>query len=181
MQSAPQIGASLGLTRAACRYHLAALEAAGLVERVAESEQQPAQRGRPQLLYRRVAQDAPEALAALCGVLLNLLPASEEMLPEIAEGLAAGTSRSGHATRRLNEAVARINALGGQARWMAAARGPQLLIRRCPFAGLVQSHPELCRVEILLLERVVGQAPLQTASHCAGQPQCVFAWNGAES
>ena len=74
---------------------------------------------------------------------------------------------------RLKAAVEVLNELGGLMERELA--GETLCIRgyRCPFAALVQAHPEVCRLAETLLSELVG-VPVQ--EHCLriGPVPCRF-------
>jgi predicted ArsR family transcriptional regulator len=60
------------------------------------------------------------------------------------------------ATRLVN-AVERLNDLGYRARWEAHAESPRLILEHCPFSSLHSIYPELRRLDILLIEALVGE------------------------
>ena len=81
-------------------------------------------------------------------------------------------------TRRLAQAVDRLNELHYQARWEAGASGPRIILGHCPYGGIVESHPELCRVDAFFLEECVGMSAQLTAKLEPGRqglPFCLFA------
>jgi len=58
-----------------------------------------------------------------------------------------------------------LSVLGYEAYWEARHHGPEVTLRRCPFAALREEFPELCAFDQGLLERALGRPVevLQTA------------------
>ena len=172
-----------GLTRADLRYHLTGLVEEGLVELVPRDPGQPVGRGRPIQVYRLAVETAPGNLLGLCHaaleLLLNSLPEAEKeaRLRQLAEMLAGGALPTAHGIQRYNQAAAFLNARNYRARWEASPTGPRFLLRGCPNAALLPSHPELCRMDRHLLEHLTG-LPLQQTARMDVQtgkpPACVF-------
>lgn len=172
-----------GLTRADIRYHLNRLIEEGLVER-AESAGQSA-RGRPSILYKRSAMSARDNFARLSCALLEVLldslaeDATDEALRRLAGKLAGNvnTSSARVTSARFNQAVEVLNAQAYRARWEASPAGPRFLLRACPYAALVEQRPELCRIDMFLLEALTG-LPLKQATRMrsapGSPPACVF-------
>lgn len=177
------------LTRANIRYHLNELLADGVIELVPRDPNLPARRGRPDLLYRLAPGRVPDNLLALSSALLDAVLCSlpvedrETALQGLAARLAGSFVSVANLPQRLNQVSAYLSQHGYLARWEAHARGPRILLRSCPYAALLPTHPELCTLDRFLLERLV-QLPLkQTAQiNLAGgkPPACIFA-SGMES
>jgi predicted ArsR family transcriptional regulator len=43
-------------------------------------------------------------------------------------------------------------------RWEAGPQGPRLIFAHCPYAAIIQKHPELCRMDQHLLEKLMGDS-----------------------
>lgn len=180
--TAGDLSRSLGMTAANIRHHLAVLEANALVEVVGARHQG---RGRPQQVYalsRHVLGDGLDDLAvALFDEWLGSLPPERQdaVLMQIAERLAGDISVSadiGSFPRRLAAVINRLNELHYQARWEAGAAGPRIILGHCPYAAIVSRVPCLCRIDALLLERLL-HLPVRILSRMdAGGLvwQCVF-------
>jgi len=177
-----ELSRALGMTRANIRHHLVVLESNDLVEMVGQRRQG---KGRPENVYglsRRVLGDSLDELAsALLAEWLGGLPEGKQEagLRSVAGRLGSAYSggREGPLVKRLAEVVRFLNSRHYQARWEAGAAGARLILGHCPFLAIIERHPELCRVDALLLEGCLGQAVSQTAKlERAGQglPQCVF-------
>jgi predicted ArsR family transcriptional regulator len=77
--------------------------------------------------------------------------------------------------KRLALVIEKFNALYYQARWEAGAEGPRVLFTHCPYAGVIDKHPELCVMDSALLEELTAQSVEQTAKmEKGGISSCVF-------
>ncbi|MCS7010915.1 MAG: ArsR family transcriptional regulator [Anaerolineales bacterium] len=179
--SALELSRALGMTRANVRHHLMVLEANDLVEVIGR---RGSGRGRPENVYalsRRVLGDSLDHLAsALLTECLGALEgeAREAALRALAKRLAGEDSLTKTTwPRRLNETVRFLNERHYQARWEASAEGPRLILGHCPYAAILDRHPELCRLDALVLEQRLKQKVLQVARLervPSGARQCVF-------
>lgn len=184
--SATDISRAMQMTPANARHHLAHLEANGLIEVV--NQRHAEGRGRPVRVYGLSRAARGDNLGHLAGAILDIWQADlppekrERMLRGIAHRLAAsgqtGSPGAVSLTRRLAQAVDRLNELHYQARWEAGAAGPRIILGHCPYAGIVESHPELCRLDAFFLEECVGMSAQLTAKLEPGRqglPFCLFA------
>ncbi len=187
--SASQIGRSLSMSPAAVRYHLGILQKDG---RIVQQRLEPKRgRGRPEEAYRLSDRLLGENLAGLSDSLLNVwlesLPATGreaalrllgERLARQAPGIEPGVS----ATKRLVQLAERLDSLGYQAHWEAGARGPRILLGHCPYAAIIEGHPELCAVDAAFLGSMVD-APVEQIAKMEPKPggatHCIFAMQEA--
>ena len=172
-----------GLTRADIRYHLSGLVDERLVELVPRDLTQPVGRGRPVQQYRLSAQSSPGNLSALCSaaltLLLDSLPDEEKRakLEQLAEIMAGAPLTSPQGIQRFNQVVARLNQHAYSARWEAHAGGPRILLRGCPYAAQLRNHPELCTMDRLIIQKLLGLPVKQLARMDLEEgkvPACVF-------
>ncbi|MBM3153009.1 MAG: helix-turn-helix domain-containing protein, partial [Chloroflexi bacterium] len=167
--SAPDLAKSLRTTPANIRRHLLLLLEDGLVEVI--GERRSGGKGRPVHLYRSRYPGEGENQHLLLSYLLQSWlggatgKRKAERLAQLARLLAGGDTpdRKNHITRRLGEAVQRLNALNYQARWEASSGGPRLILGFCPYRRLLDGNPELCRMDHDLLERLAGASVTQSA------------------
>lgn len=174
----------LGMTAANIRHHLARMAHEGIVE---AAQQAPAGRGRPTYHYHLTDQVQLNNLSVLANALLlelfEMVPAAER--PAVLQHLAGrllnllsdGSPLPApdlHLTRRLTMAVQILNACHYECRWEAHANGPRLMLSHCPYAALLSQHPELCQVDAILLEKLLGAPMKQTARKGANVPLCIF-------
>jgi predicted ArsR family transcriptional regulator len=190
------LAATLNLTPADIRYHLKVLRGEGLVEALPHKAAPSPGRGRPARAYRLAPAQQRNNLPALCHALLSVYlggaalvdgsaagdaqdsHSPAERMADLAATLAANQSPlAGSLPLRLAQAVEWLNRRQYRARWEAGARGPRLLLRRCPYAVLLAEHPELCEIDRMLLEKVVSVSLRQTdrQNPVTGRPPaCVF-------
>lgn len=171
--SAREISRGLKMSAATVRHHLRILLSDGRLE--SASVRVRAARGRPEKVY-----SIP--LAALGD---NLSALSEALLAETGrtvgiEALAkrlAGESdfASQPIARRLNLVVEKLNQMNYHARWEAGSDGPRAIFGHCPYAAIVARHPELCKMDALLLEKMMGASAEPLTTIREGSSSCVFA------
>lgn len=186
--SAGELSRALQMTEANARHHLAILQEQGLVEVV--GERPPQGKGRPAQLFGPSKQALGNNLARLAKALLaemadegwavrvaRRMAADEETPLPLPASSARAQEGGGHLTQRLVHTVQRLNELHYQARWEAHAGGPRLILRNCPYAAIIEKHPELCQVDAALLEQLAG-APVEQIAKLApergGGVVCVF-------
>ena len=178
--TAAEIARALRVTPANVRHHLSILVMDGRIQALGYRPSE--KRGRPVKIYR--ANDAPD-LSALAEALLSQwlgnVPADEQVvaLKAVAVRLASVEPSGGTLPplRRLALTVEQLTRLGYQARWEASISGPRILLERCPYAGILSRHPELCRMDTFLLEARLSSPIEQTArleQNERGLPVCIF-------
>jgi len=70
-----------------------------------------------------------------------------------------------------------LNELNYEARWEAHADAPQVVLGHCPYAEIIDAHPELCQMDTFLLEILIGERAEQVeklALNVRGWPYCLF-------
>ncbi len=182
--TAGEIAQSLGLGAPSARHHLAILTADG---RVVIAGQRPGRgRGRPRKVYRVSDRLRGDNLAGLVDSLFEAsLPGPPGDDPDAAARLAQGMVRRlgpldprASGARRLAALVAKLNALHYESSWEAGASGPRVLFGHCPYAAVIERHPELCQMDTLIIASELGTEAAQTAkidAKPAGQAHCIFA------
>lgn len=183
--SAAEISRALRVTPANIRHHLSILSADGRAVVVGERRQAGQGRGRPVQIYGLGSTASGDNLSELADAVLAqwlgaLVPDQRDAaLGALAAHLAAlpPSERSGPITRRLAQAVARLNVLHYRARWEAHGQGPRVIFEHCPYAVVLEKHPELCRMDGLLLKELLGAETIQTDKlelNARGLPFCMF-------
>jgi len=181
-----ELSSALTMTGANVRHHLGVLESSELIELVSQRREG---RGRPVAVYglsRRMLGDGLDGLAGalLEGLLRNASEAEQEVrLKSVALQL-GGNNTPGplpSALRQLTQAVDRLNELHYQARWEAGIDGAHIILGHCPYAAIIATYPELCRMDAYLLEQGSGSPVEQMAKlqpSAKGYPFCVFRVTG---
>ena len=73
--------------------------------------------------------------------------------------------------------IDKLNAREYQSRWEAGAEGPRIVFGHCPYAKIIEAHPELCAMDEALLARGLGREMKQTAKlepDLRGIKRCMF-------
>lgn len=163
--TAIEISNALGVTSANVRHHLSVLRDEGVVQII--GLRPTSGRGRPTHLFSltdRVSRNNLDILAsALLREFISTLPVSErkKALERLADHLINDPNKpTGSLPQRLYEAVAYLNEHNYQARWEAHAIAPRLILGHCPFAAIIQDHPDLCLLDANLIEKSIN-APVK--------------------
>ncbi len=95
----------------------------------------------------------------------------------LAKRLAGESNFASHPmAKRLNLAVEKLNQMNYHARWEAGSQGPRLIFGHCPYAAIIEKHPELCRMDEEMLNKLMGDAAAQMFKiGKEGSSVCVFA------
>jgi predicted ArsR family transcriptional regulator len=168
-------------TAANIRHHLSILTNEGVVEVV--GERPTYKRGRPALLYALSKQARQHNLDGLSNALLDelLLPlqSSErwDALKRISRRMVGEVESSANLTQRLYLPMRRLKEMQYNARWEAHPNAPRIILGHCPFAQILPEHPELCQVDGLIIEKLLGKRVQQVeklAIDYQGSPYCRF-------
>jgi len=182
--TAPQLSRLLGLTSAAVRRHLEALEDDGLIVAKDSGRRPPAGRGRPAKVFRitdagrdrfyqayaelaaqaiaqLVEEVGPDCLQALAKVHFEpvelAFTAIRAAMPDkpAFDALAAAFNQHGYA--------AEVSPLGG---------GAQLCQHHCPVTDVARAYPELCEAETRLIATLLGSHVQRLATIAHGDGVC---------
>lgn len=182
--TAAEIARDLRMTSANARHHLAHLLKNGQVECIGKRSAGK-KGGRPVQLYAVSRSVLGDGLPALSHHLLEEMldsvsaPQRISLIQKLGQRLAS--PRTGVSSTspmlRLNETVKHLNKLGYESRWEAHASGPRITLGHCPYAAIIEAHPELCEMDAALLHECLAQrveqiAKLEGAE--SGRPYCVF-------
>jgi len=182
--SSTELSRALGVTPANARHHLSILVADGRVKllgvRLGEMG------GRPVKVYGQGNAALGDSLAGLAQALLSQLQAGrtaneqEEFLHALAMRVVPShaNEKGTHITRRLALTIERLNELGYASRWEAHAAAPRIIFERCPYAAVIARHPELCRMDRMILALQLDLSVEQTAcleKNARGTTFCQFA------
>ncbi len=155
---------ALNMAPVSVRHHLDILQGDGLIRVDGVRRRRGA--GRPQHVYALT----PEAVLVFPKnydeVLHYLLEALEQDLSpqemdalvcRIAQRMASQFRAVPESEEeRLERAVAFLNERGYMARWERGEDGVVLLLVNCPYAGLIAEHGQLCRLDAVLLQHLLG-------------------------
>ena len=164
------------------RYHLQNLLSEGMVF---QSGSIPSpRRGRPVLQYSLIPAYQKNNLDTLSSLALDALFAGKTQaeIQALLNGLGERIvplpqPLSGTLTQRFTKLVEALNKNTYAARWEARPEGPRILFGHCPYAAVIQQHPELCQMDNHILSRSTGKTMEQLAQIGIGNPcnlHCIF-------
>ncbi len=164
--SAVELSHALKLTAANIRHHLQVLQNEGVVIPIQTTSK--GNRGRPARLYGLIDHKKAHNLDRLCAAILLQIRATaspiekKDLLRSIAHQLVAdrSTPPATNLTQRLIHAAKTLNQMSYKASWEAHREAPTIKFAHCPYASIVDSFPELCQMDIFLLEKLM-QCPVE--------------------
>ena len=171
--SAREIARALKMSAPNVRHHLGILTSDGRLELT--SVHQRGGRGRPEKIYSLSQSALGDNLSVLADVLLDGKVNVVTMGERIAQlqGLVGFSNQP--MPKRLSLLVDKLNEMHYQSRWEAGAEGPRVIFGRCPFAKIVENHPELCKMDAAILEISLGRPISQfTKSDVSARGTCPF-------
>ena len=171
--STREISRALKMSAATVRHHLRVLASDGRLE--VTSLRGRDGRGRPEKIYSLPRAALGDNLAALSDALLADAGSGVQM-EALAKRLAGeSTFANQPVARRLNLTVEKLNQMNYHARWEAGLDGPRLIFSHCPYAAILEKHPELCRMDQAMLKEYMGQPVRQIfRTGKEGSSVCVF-------
>jgi predicted ArsR family transcriptional regulator len=172
--SAREIARALKMSAATVRHHLRVMTGDGRLEMSLVRQREG--RGRPEKVYSLPRAALGDNLSALGDAALTEGGTSVRM-EALAKRLAGEADFSDQpAAKRLNLTVEKLNEMNYHARWEAGPQGPRLIFSHCPYAAIIAKHPELCRMDEVLLNELMGDAARQMCKIGKdGSLLCVFA------
>jgi DeoR family suf operon transcriptional repressor len=171
--SAREISRALKMPAANVRHHLRVLASDGRLEMASVRGREG--RGRPEKVYSLPRAALGDNLSALADALLAEASTTVRMEP-LAKGLAGQSNFSGQpVAKRLNLTIEKLNQMSYHARWEAGSAGPRIVLGHCPYAAIIEKHPELCQMDKALLQDLMGQSADQIFKIGKdGSSVCVF-------
>lgn len=143
--------------------------------------------GRPQQVYALTEAAIEQFPKNFRNLTSNVLEELKEMLPEeqleelfarVAQRTASELSPllDGQSVEdRLRRVVEFLNERGYLCRWEPDGEGGYLLsVLNCPYAGVSEAHPELCRMDRTMLELMLDEAPERLQRQAAGDLRCMY-------
>jgi predicted ArsR family transcriptional regulator len=171
--SVREIARALKMSAANVRHHLRVLVSDGRLELVPVGEHD--RRGRPEKLYSLPRAALGDNLSALSDALLAEA-GTNVRVEALAKRLVGESDFAGQPiVKRLNLVVEKLNQMNYHARWEAGRAGPRVIFGHCPYAAIIEKHPELCKMDAALLEDLTGESAEQLSK--IGQEKslsCVF-------
>jgi len=171
--SAREVSRALKMSAANVRHHLRVLVSDGRLEAAAVRGREG--RGRPEKVYSLPLAALGDNLAVLADALLGEAGSGVRM-EALAKQLASETNMASEPlARRLNLTIEKLNQMNYHARWEAGSAGPRIIFGHCPYAAIIEKHPELCQMDKALLHEMMGQSASQIFKIGKdGSSVCVF-------
>lgn len=171
--SAREISRALKMSAANVRHHLRVLASDGRLEVLSIRGRDG--RGRPEKVYSLPRAALGDNLSVLADATL-VEAGSHVQMDALAKHLAGETNfASLPVAKRLNLSVEKLNQMNYHAHWEAGSAGPRIIFGHCPYAAIIEKHPELCRMDELMLEKWMGPSGTQISKIGKdGSSVCVF-------
>ena len=170
------------VTPADIRHHLSILSEQGSVKVIGQKALK--HKGRPSQVYVSCQQSERNNLDRLSDALLVELIShkntveTRRQITEIARHISTEFKTDYiNPTRRLYSAIYSLNHMNYQAHWEAHVDHPRIMLGHCPYQAILAGHPELCLMDMALLENLLGTPVRLIERHkldIRGLPQCVF-------
>ena len=171
--SAREIARALKMSPATVRHHLRVLVSDGRLELAPVRGRDG--RGRPEKIYTLPRAALGDNLSVLSDALLTEA-GSVVSMEALAKRLAGEENKAGEPlAKRLNLAVEKFNQMKYHAHWEAGPEGPRILFGHCPYAAIIDKHPELCKMDTSILQQWMAQ-PVRQIFRAGkdGSTVCVF-------
>jgi predicted ArsR family transcriptional regulator len=171
--STREVARALKMSPATVRHHLRVLASDGRLELT--SVRGRGGKGRPEKVYSLPRAALGDNLAALSDALLTR-SGTELRMEALAQHLVGESNFANHPlAKRLNLTTNKLNQMNYHARWEAGAEGPRIVFSHCPYAAIIEKHPELCQMDQAILTELVGQPAKQIfRTGKEGSSVCVF-------
>ena len=167
--SAREIARALKMSAPNVRHHLGVLVSDGRAE--IPSARNREGKGRPEKLYSLSRAALGDNLGRLADILLTEA-GSKVKMEAVGRRLADQTDLSNiPVARRLGLVLEKINGMNYMAHWEAGSEGPRVILGMCPYAAIIERHPELCQMDRALLRELLGQEVEQRTKL---SPTCIF-------
>lgn len=172
--SAREISRALRMSAATVRHHLRVMVADGRLEITFVRGREG--RGRPEKVFSLPSSALGNNLSTLADAVLTEVGPAVKM-DDVAKRLAGDANFADQPmAKRLSLAVDKLSSMHYHARWEAGPQGPRLIFGHCPYAAILEKHPELCRMDESLIQELMGDSAAQMFRIGKdGSSMCVFA------
>jgi predicted ArsR family transcriptional regulator len=180
--SARELSRLLDVTPSNIRHHLSILIEQGSVKIAGYKESRS--RGRPSAIFTLIQPTLKDNLDLLSSILLQSISeelssgSQENKLRWLAQRLCAEFPQPvKNPTQNLYAAIQTLNSLNYHARWEAHVDSPRIMFKHCPYARILEDHPEMCQVDGYLVESLTGVPSRLIAKRTLapdGNRYCIF-------
>ena len=173
--SAREIARALNMSAPNVRHHLSVLCSDGRVDALGTAVNNREGRGRPEKMYSLSQAALGDNLSTLTNALLTEAGSGLNIEVLASHILNSGQFINLPISKRLVILVEKLDEMHYQARWEAGAKGPRVIFGRCPYAKVIDGHPELCKMDAALLEKALGRPVSQSPKNeLVGHGLCPF-------
>lgn len=173
--SAREIARALNMSAPNVRHHLSVLCSDGRVDALGTAVNNREGRGRPEKMYSLSQAALGDNLSVLTNALLIEAGSGLNIEALASHFLNSGLFINLPIAKRLVILVEKLDEMHYQARWEAGAEGPRVIFGRCPYAKVIDGHPELCKMDAALLEKALGRPVSQSPKNeTIGRGLCPF-------
>jgi predicted ArsR family transcriptional regulator len=171
--SAREIARALKMSAATVRHHLRVLASDGRLESASVRVRDGS--GRPEKIYALPRAALGDNLSVLSDALLAEAGSAVSM-EALARRLNGESNSAGQPlAKRLNLTVEKFKQMNYHSHWEAGSEGPRIIFGHCPYAAIIEKHPELCRMDATMLKELMGQPARQIfKTGEEGSSVCVF-------
>lgn len=156
--TALEVSEYLHITKADAHYHISNLLRAGLVE-VSSKGIQPGLRGRPARSFQLAALYRPNNHTLLLKAILQLHPdilRNKDNLKALCTTLTPSCDQLLPLRTRVVTTSAYLAENNYHPTWEASPSGPKFILHYCPYLTILENHPEICELDLLLLNHRMG-------------------------
>ena len=171
--TAREIARALQMSPPNVRHHLGVLVSDGRVEATSANPREG--RGRPEKVYSLSRAALGDNLSVLADALLSIERPALNVDRLAGQLLDFNQFVNLPIAKRLVLLVEKLNGMNYQARWEAGAEGPRVILARCPYAKVIDKHPELCAMDAALVKSALGGQAEQISKTEKTRGVCVFA------
>jgi len=181
-----ELASTLGVTKPTIHYHVKHLLDAHIISKLGSSQPSTEKtRGRPAVHYQINDEHRANNYEVLTRVLLTMVrkrssaaDLNATIVADMAELLFPKIGNTeNNLINKLQSAVLQLERLNYEPHWEIKQDGPVISLRNCPYASILKDHPEMCRMDKYVLERLTDRTVFQTAyifNDSPGVPACIF-------
>lgn len=166
--SAREIARALNMSAPNVRHHLSVLCSDGRVDALGTAVNNREGRGRPEKMYSLSQAALGDNLSALTNALLTEAGSGLNVEALASRILNSSQFANLPIAKRLVLLVEKLEEMHYQARWEAGAEGPRVIFGRCPYAKVIDGHPELCKMDMAMLGISLGRPMIRLQKNEAG-------------
>jgi predicted ArsR family transcriptional regulator len=147
-----EIASLLNLTKADIRYHINKLLLQNKIIKISPNQGVP---GRPAFRYAISDDEYKNNLEFLTNGLLSLFPDRSELISKLSDYFTSDLSLDSHQPIiiKLNSLISDLAHMHYSPRWETQFQGPMIYFGNCPYRKLLESHPDLCEMDKMIISK----------------------------